>query len=114
MRNELLRFCSKKGLNIVGGASKIIKNSGEKDFISYCDVRYGTGNLYHELGMTLLRHSKPNYYYTLNKVDLIHRSNFQKHKITHKDDTRTEREIMYGNGYRRIYDCGNLVFEYKK
>jgi hypothetical protein len=113
VKNELIRFCSKKRINVVGGASKIIKNSGEDNFISYCDVRYGSGNLYTVLGMDFIRHAKPNYYYTLDKTHLLHRSNFQKHKIFNGEN-KSERDIMYDRGYRRIYDCGNLVFEFKK
>lgn len=109
---ELVRFCNKLNVSVIGGASKIIKNSKIESFISYCDLRYSSGKLYEELGMNMVRISPPNYFYTLDKINLQHRMNFQKHKITSGDDTRTEREIMYDKGYRRIYDCGNLVFEY--
>ena len=108
---ELIRFCNKQNTSVVGGASKILKNSKVDNFISYCDLRYSDGNLYEALGMRLLRTTTPNYYYHKN-LKMFHRMNFQKHKISNKDDTRTEKEIMYGEGYRRIYDCGNLVFEY--
>jgi hypothetical protein len=97
--------------SVVGGASKILKNSKVNDFISYCDLRYSNGNLYEALGMKLLRTTAPNYYY-VKHLTMYHRMNFQKHKISKVGDTRTEKEIMYSNGYRRIYDCGNLVFEY--
>jgi hypothetical protein len=108
---ELIRFCNKMNTSVVGGASKILKNSKVNDFISYCDLRYSNGNLYEALGMKLLRTTAPNYYY-VKHLTMYHRMNFQKHKISKVGDTRTEKEIMYSNGYRRIYDCGNLVFEY--
>jgi hypothetical protein len=112
-KNELIRFCNKIHHTIVGGASKILNHSNQNSFISYCDLRYGDGNLYDKLGMKLIRTSKPNYWYTLDKVNLLHRSNFQKHKIANSLDlNKTEWQIMYDKGYRRIYDCGNLVFEY--
>ena len=110
--HELIRFCNKMNTSVVGGASKILKNSKVNNFISYCDLRYSDGNLYRTLGMKLLRVSLPNYYYTKN-MKVFHRMNFQKHKISKSGDTRTEKQIMYENGYRRIYDCGNLVFEYR-
>lgn len=111
---ELVRFCNKLGSSIIGGASKIIKNANIGDFISYCDLRYSDGDLYRTLGMNLIRTSPPNYFYTLDKINLQNRMNFQKHIIAPHGDSRTEWEIMYDNGYRRIYDCGNLVFKYSK
>lgn len=113
MEYELIRFCNKMNTSVVGGASKILKNSKVDNFISYCDLRYSDGNLYEALGMKLLRTTTPNYYYSKH-LTLYHRMNFQKHKISDKGDTRTEKEIMYSNGYRRIYDCGNLVFGYTR
>jgi hypothetical protein len=109
---ELIRFCNALHTSVIGGASKILKNSGISHCISYCDLRYSSGNLYEKLGMRLINTSPPNYFYTLDKIHLHHRINFQKHKISNINDPRTEWQIMYDNGYRRIYDCGNLVFEY--
>lgn len=114
VKYELIRFCNKLGYSVVGGASKLLKNSKVDECISYCDLRYSGGNLYGKLGMKLSHQSKPNYFYTKNNMDLLHRSNFQKHKIIDKPTKLTETEIMYERGYRKIYDCGNLVFEYKK
>jgi hypothetical protein len=110
---ELVRFCNKLNTSVIGGASKILKNSKIYSFISYCDLRYSSGGLYNTLGMNLIRTSPPNYFYTLDKINLQHRMNFQKHKISSPGDNRTEWEIMYDKGYRRIYDCGNLVFAYQ-
>lgn len=112
MNIELIRFCNKLNTTVVGGASKMLKNSNIKKCISYCDLRYSSGGLYKSLGMRLLRTTKPNYYYTLDRIHLLHRTNFQKHKISKVGDSRTEWQIMYDRGYRRIYDCGHLVFEY--
>ena len=111
-QDELIRFCNKSHTSVVGGASKILKFSKKQQFISYCDLRYSSGNLYDKLGMKLLRTTNPNYYYTLDKIHLLHRVNFQKHKIWDGKIPQTETQIMYSNGYRKIYDCGNLVFVY--
>ena len=110
-QEELVRFCNKINTSVVGGASKILKFSKKCNFTSYCDLRYGSGNLYIKLGMTLIRTTKPNYYYTLDKIHLLHRMNFQKHKIWDGETPQTESQIMYSKGYRKIYDCGNLVFQ---
>ncbi len=115
VKEELIRFCNKLETNVVGGASKILKHSNKTNFISYCDLRYSRGVLYDTLGMKLIRTSKPNYWYTNDNSRLYHRSNFQKHKIQNDYNMNDpEWQIMFDRGYRRIYDCGNLVFEYRK
>lgn len=41
---------------------------------------------------------------------------YQKHKLVAMgaDPNKTEHEIMQSLKYYRIYDCGNIKFEYKK
>jgi hypothetical protein len=111
---ELIRYCNLLNHRVVGGASKVLKASGVKDCISYCDLKYSDGSMYHAMGMKLLTQTPPNYYYTKDNMILEHRMKYQKHTlITCAEDSRkTEKELMYDRGYRRIYDCGHLVFKY--
>ena len=56
-----------------------------------------------------------NYFYFKNEYDeLQSRVKFQKHKLKNIlevfDENLSESENMYNNGYRKIYDSGNLVF----
>jgi hypothetical protein len=122
---ELIRYCTIANFNIVGGAGKLLayfRNSYNKEnlpIISYADKRWSTGNLYKQLGFTLLHESGPNYYYIhpSNLLKRYSRITFQKHKlhaILEKfDPLLSEAENMKNNGYSRIYDCGNYVFELK-
>jgi hypothetical protein len=117
MQYELIRFCTKKNTLVVGGGSKLFKHVlntiNPPHIVSYCDKRYGGRKFYESLGFKLKSESPPNYWYTKDCNKLLHRSNFQKHKIsTESNKHLTEREIMYERGYRRLYDCGNYVFEY--
>lgn len=119
IENELVRFCNKLNTQVIGGGSKLFAAALHSDvqlpIISYCDKRYGNGQFYEVLGFKLMRESLPNYWYTLNGFKLLHRSNFQKHKISNNDNIhKTEKQIMIDNGYRIIYDCGNYVFKYDK
>lgn len=117
---ELIRFCSKLGYVIVGGASKLhtyfIKKYKPTSLISYCDIRYGTGNLYKQLGYEFLHNSAPNclYFHKSNVWNLYSRMKFQKHKLAKElnifDPLLTETENMKNNGYSRIWDCGNSVW----
>ena len=120
---ELIRFASKVGTNVIGGAGKLlkyfIKNYSPKSIVTYADLRFSKGNLYEQLGFKKLHSTFPNYYYFKNN-DAIHgkrlnRMRFQKHKLKDQlsnfDETLTETENMLNNDYRIIYDCGNLVYE---
>lgn len=114
-RYELLRFAS--SIRSPGLASKMMKHFEKKytpsAVTSYCDLRWGTGNMYLQLGFTHTHDSSPNYYYSEDGVKKFHRFNFTKSKLVNQgeDNNLTEREIMIRRGFYRIYDCGNAVFE---
>ena len=109
--NELIRLCTKKYINVVGGASKLLKN---EIFISYANRRWSSGNIYNTLKLNKISISKPSYYYFKNEYKLYHRSSFMKHKLKEKleffDENISESENMYNNKYRRIWDCGNILY----
>ena len=116
---ELLRFCNKLGYHVPGGASKLLKyferNYNPKSLVSYADRRWSQGKVYEKLGFTFSHASAPNYWYWKDRYLLESRVKYQKHKlktILEKfDETKTEVENMQDNGYNRIFDCGNLVYE---
>jgi hypothetical protein len=116
---ELIRFCNKVGLSIVGGASKLykkfIREYNPQSVLSYCDISWANGNLYENLGFKLLGTTKPNYYYVINGKK-ENRINYQKHKLVKKgyDKNLTEVEIMVNLGYYRIFNCGNKKYVYNK
>ena len=116
---ELIRFATKKGITIVGGASKLfsmfVNTYHPTSVISYGDFRYGSGNVYKQIGFSFQRHSFPNYfYYKMNDLKLLSRNKFQKHKLLklleHFDISKTEVENMYAHGFDRIFDAGNAVY----
>jgi len=116
---ELVRLASKKYITVVGGASKVLKyferNYKPKSIISYANLRWSYGDIYKTLGFEYSHKTEPNYFYfKKNKYELFSRIKFQKHKLKNLlevfDENLTESENMYSNNYRKIYDCGNLVF----
>jgi hypothetical protein len=117
---ELNRFCTKLNNTIVGGASKLLKHFertiNPNTLLSYANRRWSTGNLYKTIGFIHLHNSSSNYFYFHNddKYNLKSRVNFQKHKLENKlklfDKTLSETNNMFNNGYRKIYDSGNMVF----
>lgn len=114
---ELLRYCTVANFNIVGGASKLLA-AFRKEYggtiITYADKRWSQGNMYKKLGFKELKDSAPAYYYW-KSYNRYSRVKFQKHKLPNLlekfDPNLSELENMLANGYRRIYDCGNKVFE---
>ena len=116
---EMIRFCNKLNLSVVGGASRLFKE-GLKilkgSIISYSDRRYFNGELYRQLGFYKIKNSTPNYFYFNEERKLKSRQTFQKHKLKglleYFNPELTEWENMKNNGYNRIWDCGNSVWLY--
>ena len=112
------RFCNRKFYTVTGGAgrllSKFIREVSPKSIISFADRRYSNGGLYFKLGFRLLYITNPNYFYVKNGR-LFSRMRFQKHKLVKLldsfDEKLSEADNMFNNGYRRIWDAGNLKFE---
>ena len=119
---ELIRFCSLKGFNVIGGASKLwkyfLKKYNPKSVISYANRRFSNGEVYQKLGFSLKGESGVNYFYFKDSLKLESRNKYQKHKLKnileYYNPNESEQVNMFKNGYRRIFDCGNLVFEYIK
>jgi len=119
---ELLRACSQIGISVVGGVSRLLNSFIQKipkhsKIISYCNLRFSTGNLYEKIGFTQLHQSSPNFFYvTKNGNYAGSRNQWQKHMLHSKlpmfDPTMSESDNMRNNGYNKIWDCGNLVYQF--
>lgn len=113
---ELVRFCSKVGVSVIGGAEKLLKFFDKHyngSMMSYADRRYSNGALYERLGFTFEGFTNPNYFYVMNQQRL-NRMKFQKHKLAglleNYDANKTEVQNMKEHGYNRVYDCGNRIY----
>lgn len=113
---ELLRFST--SCSVQGGGSKLLNAFKEKynpqSIISYCDLRWGTGKSYLNMGFTKLRTTEPNYFYVKDGVRYS-RYKFTKKRLESKgmllpDDTRSEKQVMVDLGFSKIYDCGHDVY----
>ena len=115
---ELSRYATISNFTIIGGAGKLLKyferNFNPKSIVTYADRRWSKGNLYFKLGFKLDHISTPNYFYVKNQ-HRFSRIQFQKHKLENIlenfNPNLSEAQNMKNNGYGKIYDCGNLVFE---
>lgn len=113
---ELIRFSNILYTNVIGAFSKLLKHFRKNhsgSIISYCDYSRSNGNVYVRNGFALSGNSGVGYYWTDNH-NVYHRTHFQKHKMKDKlnifDSSLTEKENMFNNGYRIIYDCGQMIF----
>lgn len=121
---ELIRYCNKLNTIVVGAPSKILKhfinNYLERDekIITYANKRYSNGNLYKVLNFQYINISSPSYFYVSKTGEIVPRYKAQKHKLSmllnNFDKNKTESENMKLHGYNKIYDCGNLVYRFKR
>lgn len=114
---ELYRLCSKKGINVIGGGSKLLshlKRIVGDDIYTYCDRDKSTGSGYLNMGFILVKHTKPGYFWT-NGTKVISRYRCQKSNLSswlkNFDPEKSEAENMFENNYRRFWNCGNFLFK---
>lgn len=113
---EMYRFCNKKEISVVGGASKLLKffiNSVKPKYIlSYADRRWSTGKIYKTLGFKEITKTAPNFWY-VNGDTREHRFNYTRKKLLTKyacDPTKSTDTLLMELGLIRIYDSGNLKY----
>ena len=117
---EIIRICFKADVSIVGGLEKLFKHFirefNPKTIISYCDLSKFYGESYTRLGFKLMDKpvSDPNYVWVnTSNGQAISRYKTQKRRLVENNlgnRNQTEDDIMRGNNYLKIYDCGNLRF----
>lgn len=105
---ELLRNCSKSGITVVGGLSKIIKFY--KQQINNTDiVCYSDASISHNKGSEL---TKPSYVWVRHGYQILSRYQTMKHKLPKLLGDSYNCELsedanMRNNNYFKLYDCGN-------
>jgi len=116
---ELIRFCNKLNTNVIGGASKLFKHFINKynpyKIISFANRDWSDGKLYNQLNMTQLKPTPPGYNWFKSKIK-YNRFNFRKDILVSQGENKllTEYEIMLNKGYYRVWNTGNLKFEWNK
>lgn len=124
---ELLRLCSKRGIEILGGASKLfkyfIKTRDPESVISYCDDSKFDGNIYSTLGFSKLKQNKPSaHWYNLVSKTHITDNMLRKHgfdRLVGRDigecygKNTSNKDLMIEHGFVEIYDCGQSSYKYK-
>lgn len=92
------------------------KHINPTSIISYADRSFNTGGLYDILGVSCIHFSAPAYHYTKDYKLIESRVKYQKHKLQNIlpifNSLASEWDNMQANGYDRIWDCGNSVWEW--
>lgn len=111
--HELLRWCVKLGVSVVGGFSKIMAHI-PAGTISFCDTAKHNGDGYLLAGWELVSKTAPMYHYTDGKVR-FNRQRFQKSKLGKRDGVvgTSEREMANSLGYYQIGGLRQLKFAWR-
>lgn len=118
---EINRFGTLLNHRVTGGFTKLltyfVRQYEPKNIITYADLRFGNGDVYNKANFKLKGKTNTNYFYTKDYLVLESRIKFQKHKLEqlleNYDKDLTEWENMQLNGYDRIWDCGNAIYDIK-
>lgn len=118
---ELLRLCSNPNYSVVGGASKLFKHFvkivNPESIISYCDRSKFSGAVYEKIGMSHIRDTEPNKVWSKGTVritdNLLRQRGFDQLFNTNYGKGTSNEELMIENGWLPVYDCGQLVYEWR-
>lgn len=112
---EMYRMCFKKGIEVVGGTSKLFKyfidEYSPESVVTYCDLSKFTGGSYLKLGFKPVSVTEPGYVWCNNHYKVLSRYETQRHKLYelgYTDKSMSEDDIMHKLGYMKIYNSGNL------
>ena len=120
---ELLRLCSHKDYQIVGGSKRLFKhfvdNYNPTNIISYCDNSKFSGKVYERLGMELIRITSPvgNWYnFNGNYVadSLLRQRGFDQLFGTSYGKGTPNKDLMILHEWVQVYNCGQSIYSWNK
>lgn len=118
---ELLRLTSKRGLTVVGGASKLLKAFQNSNYYpieikTFADFSKGTGESYIKMGMSYEGFANMNAYYSSITTNEAYKTTeiTNKYKREYEALNQTQKEFMNNRGFYRINDAGHKIFKWKR
>jgi hypothetical protein len=116
----LIRLAFKSNTIILGGEKKMFKyfidNFKPSNVLSYCNLTKFRGDSYYKVGFKTYEDcvTSPNYMWVNDELKLaLPRYKCMKHKLLQRGwgtADMTENEIMRSNGFKKVYDAGNIKF----
>lgn len=118
---EIVRFCNILNSTVVGGASKLfkyfIRNYNPDNVATYCNRRYSRGDVFLKMGFEHTTNTPISFLYTKGDIT-VSRYAAQKHKqykfLKKFDPSKSANQNMLDNRYRRLWDCGHMLFVWNK
>lgn len=103
--------------NVPGGFTKLLtcfeRKYNSPEIVTFADLRWSDGTLYHNSGFILDKHLPPDYQWT-DGNRLWHKFNWRHgtglKTLSNYDPNLSEYENMTNHKYSRIWDCGKLRF----
>jgi G:T-mismatch repair DNA endonuclease (very short patch repair protein) len=116
---EVIRFCTKLNTTVVGGGSKLLSHflteiPKDASITTYSDCMTGNGLSYEKMGFVFVEQTAPGYYW-VRDGKRNNRMGFQRNKLEKVfgkefDTSLTEDQIMYSEGFRKLFNAGNFRF----
>lgn len=115
---ELVRFASALNTTVVGGFSKCLKYFRELysgAVVTYADYSRSNGDVYRNNGFVEKGVSRPSYRWVkgrtlYNRHSFMHRNLARMLGEENYNPDETEAVNCWRNGYRRLWDCGQIKF----
>lgn len=117
---ELLRFCSKPGVKVQGGFSKLfahfVRKHAPASVVNYADLRWGDGNVAKTAGFVRLADSPPAEWWAKGSGQpFLSRYQVQKHRLPALlgdsfDPALSGPDNLLRAKFYRVFDCGNAVW----
>lgn len=110
----LNRLCFKENVQVIGGASKLIKTSLsvlDCPIVTWSDNRFSTGAVYEKSGFSLDQELKPDYFYT-NGSEIKPKQSMKK-SVIGCPDNMTEHAYCNSLGWFRVFDSGKKRWQCK-
>lgn len=112
----LSRLCFLYNWKIIGGASKLFKNSVKQEkfdsIITWSDNRLTLGNVYHKMGFIVDEKLNVDYCY-INRQQIKSKQSMQKTKIGCPKNTK-EHIFLKEKQWYRMWDCGKIRWIWNK
>ena len=115
------RYATIRTRRIQGGCGKLLAHfcriKNPVSVRTFTDRRWSEGSMYEKIGFTRVAITPPAYWYVPkgNRIR-IHRFNLRKDNKKmfpiKYDPNMTESKLASENGYSRIWDCGQIVYDY--
>lgn len=118
---EILRLCSKPGVSVIGGPSKMlkafIKEECPESIISYCDRSKFQGTVYTKMGMELSHTSAPSKVWSKETRyitdNYLRSQGYDRIFGTDYGKGTSNEQLMLLNGWAPVYDCGQFVYTWE-